>query len=482
MIKNERQYRMTKARLREFERALGAYEPELPSQPDVHPRLIAAQRDALRSQLDDLRSQVTEYEALRDGTIAEVPFESWEELPRRLIQARIAAGLSQKQLADRLGMPEQQVQRYESTGYVSASWDRLLEVIHALGVKVRDTLLFAARETSVESILSRLEEIGVSRQLLVNRVLPSGTAQQLQGTVEDAGLVSQIAGFASRVFGVDASALLAGEPVSADFASAGGVRHKAPTNAEERRLAAYTLYAHYLALLVADATEHLPKLRLPIEPRQMREQVTDTRGVIRLERLIGYFWSLGVAVLPLRDHGTFHGAFWRINGRNVIIVKQRTRSIARWLFDLLHEARHAGEEPHSTSRTVVESPEDTAAADDEEQLCGLFAGDVLLDSRAEDLAQMCVVETGKNLRYLKRAVQRVAAREEVPVDALANYMAFRLSLQGENWWGAAHNLQQLSADPWFVVRDAALEHLDFGKLNERDRELLVRALSDAEDA
>ena len=42
---------------------------------------------------------------------------------------------------------------------------------------------------------------------------------------------------------------------------------------------------------------------------------------------------------------------------------------------------------------------------------------------------------------------QVAAREHVPADALANYMAFRLSLQRINWWGAATNLQEAGRIP-----------------------------------
>jgi transcriptional regulator with XRE-family HTH domain len=58
-------------------------------------------------------------------------------LPRTLIQARIAAGLSQKELARRLGLKEQQIQRYEATDYASAKLSRLRAVMHALGIELR---------------------------------------------------------------------------------------------------------------------------------------------------------------------------------------------------------------------------------------------------------------------------------------------------------------------------------------------------------
>ena len=43
-----------------------------------------------------------------------------EDLPKALIRARIAAGMTQEGLAPRLGVKPQQVQRYEATEYGSA--------------------------------------------------------------------------------------------------------------------------------------------------------------------------------------------------------------------------------------------------------------------------------------------------------------------------------------------------------------------------
>ena len=55
------------------------------------------------------------------------------QLATFLIKARIARGLSQRELADRIGLKEQQIQRYEATDYASASLARIKEVASALG-------------------------------------------------------------------------------------------------------------------------------------------------------------------------------------------------------------------------------------------------------------------------------------------------------------------------------------------------------------
>jgi transcriptional regulator with XRE-family HTH domain len=51
-----------------------------------------------------------------------------------LIKARIAAGITQKELAAKIGVQEQQIQRYESDRYASASLARLTQVAHALEI------------------------------------------------------------------------------------------------------------------------------------------------------------------------------------------------------------------------------------------------------------------------------------------------------------------------------------------------------------
>lgn len=140
MIKNERQYRITKAQMAKFERALEQLAQGPVGDKPVHPLLQKAQEDALRSQMDDLWAQLEAYEALRSRQHLVLELASFEEFPRALIQARIAVGISQKELATRLGLKEQQIQRYEATEYASASLARVTEVIRALGLKVREEI------------------------------------------------------------------------------------------------------------------------------------------------------------------------------------------------------------------------------------------------------------------------------------------------------------------------------------------------------
>jgi ribosome-binding protein aMBF1 (putative translation factor) len=97
-------------------------------------RLWEAQHQAARRQIEELGEQVEAYERLNAGRSKGVVLESVEDLPKALIRARIAAGMTQEGLARRLEAKPQQVQRYEATEYGSASFARILKMVHALGL------------------------------------------------------------------------------------------------------------------------------------------------------------------------------------------------------------------------------------------------------------------------------------------------------------------------------------------------------------
>lgn len=144
MIKNERQYRIARAQVEKFAQALAQIEQK-PADAGTPPLLRKAERDALRSQMESLHGEIRAYEDLRSGEQRVFVSHSFDELPAALIKARIAAGLSQKDLAERLGVKEQQVQKYEATDYTSASLERVRAVIRALGVSVKEEVSLAGR-------------------------------------------------------------------------------------------------------------------------------------------------------------------------------------------------------------------------------------------------------------------------------------------------------------------------------------------------
>lgn len=132
MIKNERQYRITKAQAAKLDAALESFLAQSANDRTTHSRLIKAQADAMRSQLESLHRELREYDELKAGDVPPPDLGYIAVVPQDLIRARIAAGLSQKELAERLGMPEQQIQRYEAIEYESVSFARISEIAEVL--------------------------------------------------------------------------------------------------------------------------------------------------------------------------------------------------------------------------------------------------------------------------------------------------------------------------------------------------------------
>ena len=133
MIKNERQYRITRSRADEVRNTIGELQrTALPE--GLQPEMRELQLDALRGTLGDLEAELAEYDALHDATLIEAT--GIEQLPTALIRARIACGLTQRQLAERIGLHEQAIQRYEAADYFGVSFARLVEIANALEASV----------------------------------------------------------------------------------------------------------------------------------------------------------------------------------------------------------------------------------------------------------------------------------------------------------------------------------------------------------
>jgi HTH-type transcriptional regulator / antitoxin HipB len=155
MIQNERQYRITQTKLKEFERDLAAINPppgSLPCQgspdgslakpaPNLHPRQIVGWTNSYNLTIRQLKQEIAEYEQLKSGNISTFILGSISDLPTTLIKARISTGMTQKELAEKIGIKEQQIQRYEASHYSSASFDRLRSIASALKIEITQAVM-----------------------------------------------------------------------------------------------------------------------------------------------------------------------------------------------------------------------------------------------------------------------------------------------------------------------------------------------------
>ncbi len=466
MIKNAREYQITKAQAAKFERALSN-----PAADGVDRALADLEREALRSQLADLRAEIEEYEALESGKRKVVEVEDLSQLPRALIQARIAAGLSQRQLAERLGLKEQQVQRYEATEYGSASLSRLLEVVRALDVKLRQDVVMSTADVSTRTLTAHLHNLGFDREFIRQRLV-------LDEDDEDKS-AWRTANAVGRVLRLPMAEVVGGN-FAALRQAASYARFKLPASAAEPKVLAYSAYARYLAHRTLASIVPRTVMKLETQPRDVFRILRDEYGGLTFRAALSFVWDRDIVVLPLRDAGAFHGVFWRMNGRGIVVLKQRTDSGDRWLIDLLHEYCHAVQTEGATDVEFVEledSPLDRRESD-EERFATAWATAAALDGREQELAQACIDEAGGEIPRLKRTVPKVAARAGVPAGVLANYIAYKLArFENEDWWGTAAALQSKDDDPWGLAHNALFARLELHRLDALDREILTRALS-----
>ncbi len=134
MIRNESEYQEAARRLLDERARLNDHKAHLEAMgldPDEVKRAI----DPLRSFHEQLAEEVESYERLKRGDIDETT--NLHGLGHALVALRIARGLTQRELASRLGVHESQVSRDERNEYHNITVARASRILDALGVRMR---------------------------------------------------------------------------------------------------------------------------------------------------------------------------------------------------------------------------------------------------------------------------------------------------------------------------------------------------------
>ena len=137
MIRNEVEYRESVSRLQAERERMAAYLDDLQKK-GVSEAEIKRVIDPLRSFHDQLAEEVASYERLLRGEFWELV--NFDGLGRLLIALRIASGVTQRQLAQRLGVHESQVSRDERNEYHGATMERVRRVLDALHVELKSVV------------------------------------------------------------------------------------------------------------------------------------------------------------------------------------------------------------------------------------------------------------------------------------------------------------------------------------------------------
>ncbi|NEP59105.1 MAG: helix-turn-helix transcriptional regulator [Symploca sp. SIO2G7] len=173
MIKNEKEYKFTQDIIREFEKSLVAIEKDkakINSDSDGW-ELI---RGSLQCHLDKLKAEVAEYERIISHNHHNpiiLKLDDIDDLSQILIKARMAAKLSQQELAKLAGLTEEQIQRYEDNDYEDASFMDVKFVIDALDIQIKKGEFLIPLDTLRRTPITK-EELLVSKT--VNRKQEAG--------------------------------------------------------------------------------------------------------------------------------------------------------------------------------------------------------------------------------------------------------------------------------------------------------------------
>jgi ribosome-binding protein aMBF1 (putative translation factor) len=134
LIRNEREYREALSRLKRDEEIIAAQQRALAEMglPEEQVKRGLGPMLSFRAQL---REEVDWYERARRRQF-EVSRDV-RDIGYMLIALRIANGLSQKELADKLGVSEAQVSRDERNEYHGVTVERAQRILDAMGEKLR---------------------------------------------------------------------------------------------------------------------------------------------------------------------------------------------------------------------------------------------------------------------------------------------------------------------------------------------------------
>ena len=146
MIHSEKEYKEAVDRIAQEKQRLARQKAELKGM-GLGPAEIKRAMDPMLSFHQQLEEEVQAYERLKRGEFEEIG--NLRGLGQLLVSLRIARGLTQRQLAERLGVHETQVSRDERNEYHGITLERAARILDALGAEVRSRVELSEKEINV---------------------------------------------------------------------------------------------------------------------------------------------------------------------------------------------------------------------------------------------------------------------------------------------------------------------------------------------
>ena len=197
MIRTELEYKKTVERIQVLERRL-IEQQHVFTQQGLNHETVNLALDPERSFLETMREDLSYYEQLRRGVLGTLYRLS--DLGRWLIGIRIARGLSQKALAELLGVSEAQVSRDERNEYHGITLERAQNLLEKMGVQyhIEESVsgsLFQADSRATDSLSDGTTKVNmplpvatapIGAYLRADRRLSPAKADQLNQLIQQA--------------------------------------------------------------------------------------------------------------------------------------------------------------------------------------------------------------------------------------------------------------------------------------------------------
>lgn len=165
MIKNQQEYEYSQECARKFAYSLRMLEQDEELK-KKDPQGWQLSWDVKQSHLMALSAEIAEYDRLTSHdshTPIVLTLDDIDDLPQILIRARMAAKLSQKELADLAGLTEEQIKRYEDNDYEDASFLDVRFIIDALDIQIQKAEFLVPLDTLIRTPVTK-EELLSSNQ------------------------------------------------------------------------------------------------------------------------------------------------------------------------------------------------------------------------------------------------------------------------------------------------------------------------------
>lgn len=162
MIKTTQQLNRTKKKIEELTNTMETIQNSSEFHEEVKPAYI----NNYKALISELESEINEYESLTRGELEIPEGINILDFPKYITKIRIAKGLSQKELADTVGLKKQAINRYEEHDYQTASLAKIKEILEALNYDIETNLVEASEsiklmdcDKEAQSILNDFESL-----------------------------------------------------------------------------------------------------------------------------------------------------------------------------------------------------------------------------------------------------------------------------------------------------------------------------------